>query len=321
MPADSCSEPADCAKQITAHQPTNNPPPAPTDNQADTPIDCCARIDVSATNGVTATCSAATGITMAVPMAPGEPKAWTMSVAAKAGFTSTAPTNGQIAPGASRTCSAAAPYATSYRFGSAGSVEVSLPAPPEPATCASDSCSASIFYRTPRLAAGAGFTCIAPPAGPTQWCWGANYDGQLGDGTRVGRAEPTAVVGIGATSAAPAVAFFLGDGHACAILANNGGVKCWGANSFGQLVRPAAEVQLAPTLVPGIPSSANNVPTRPVALALADGLTCFLLQGGSVRCAGNNEDGQLVGVCMVMCWVGRLMKIGALVSVKHTTAA
>lgn len=51
------------------------------------------------------------------------------------------------------------------------------------------------------LAAGDNFTCAMTSAGDV-YCWGDNREGQLGDGTSVGRSAPARVIGFGA----PAVA-------------------------------------------------------------------------------------------------------------------
>jgi hypothetical protein len=70
-------------------------------------------------------------------------------------------------------------------------------------------------------------------------CWGNNPNGELGYGDTVtrgdnagemGNALPTVSVGTGRT-----VAFLdVGANHACTIL-DNGAVKCWGSNQYGQL--------------------------------------------------------------------------------------
>jgi alpha-tubulin suppressor-like RCC1 family protein len=80
------------------------------------------------------------------------------------------------------------------------------------------------------VAAGRDFSCALTDGGVV-YCWGANGSSQLG---------PNA---LGAYSATPVRVDGLGEGvqsvqaggqHACAIT-RNGGVKCWGSNSHGQL--------------------------------------------------------------------------------------
>ena len=79
------------------------------------------------------------------------------------------------------------------------------------------------------LAAGSNHTCALTTAGGVM-CWGGNDEGQLGDGTRLGRKSPVDVMGLssGVTSVAA------GSSHTCA-LTNAGGAVCWGDNSLRQI--------------------------------------------------------------------------------------
>lgn len=61
-------------------------------------------------------------------------------------------------------------------------------------------------------------------------CWGANWDGQLGDGSNDSRSTPVDVVGL--SSGAGAIA--AGEQFTCARLPWNG-TRCWGENAYGQL--------------------------------------------------------------------------------------
>ncbi len=78
------------------------------------------------------------------------------------------------------------------------------------------------------VSAGTYHTCAL--AGDGAKCWGDNDSGQVGDGTTTNRLIPTWVSGlddgVGAISA--------GGYHTCALM-SGGGVKCWGANGYGQL--------------------------------------------------------------------------------------
>jgi alpha-tubulin suppressor-like RCC1 family protein len=71
------------------------------------------------------------------------------------------------------------------------------------------------------LSAGGNHTCGITSEGKA-YCWGANYWGQVGDGTTQPRPFPVAVVAISAGA----------NGHTCGVTVG-GGVFCWGGNGPG----------------------------------------------------------------------------------------
>src|SRR5438445_3872630 len=75
---------------------------------------------------------------------------------------------------------------------------------------------------------GAAHACGARKDGSVV-CWGANGNGQLGNGTTLDSSVPVQVLGI-----TDAIAISLGGSHSCA-LRQTGNVVCWGFNSSGQL--------------------------------------------------------------------------------------
>lgn len=77
------------------------------------------------------------------------------------------------------------------------------------------------------------------------WCWGANGQGQLGDGTTTASATPVRVAGVRATRVAA------GADHTCAVTLQ-GHLRCWGGNAFGQLGIAASGPRTASVRVPGI---------------------------------------------------------------------
>jgi alpha-tubulin suppressor-like RCC1 family protein len=88
-----------------------------------------------------------------------------------------------------------------------------------------------------------------------------------------------------------AIDIAVGGAHSCAIN-DDGDVRCWGDNSEGQLAAPAQVVAI------GDDEVAAQAPLlhfdRPATSVVAgDGHTCVILEGGSVRCWGRNQDGQL----------------------------
>ncbi|MBL8055523.1 MAG: hypothetical protein JNK29_02440, partial [Anaerolineales bacterium] len=132
----------------------------------------------------------------------------------------------------------------------------------------------------PRLAAGIGHTCALTADGGVK-CWGANGDGQLGDGTTLNQGAPVAVAGL--TSGVTAVA--TGWRHTCALTAA-GGVKCWGWNDYGQLGDGTTTNRLTPVDVAGLTSGVT-------ALAAGNTHTCALTAAGGAKCWGYNLFGQL----------------------------
>ena len=88
-----------------------------------------------------------------------------------------------------------------------------------------------------QIAAGDQHTCALLDTGNVR-CWGANISGQLGYGHRnnVGDDESPASIGnvnVGGRVMQIAVGLTISQ-HTCALL-DTGNVRCWGANSRGQL--------------------------------------------------------------------------------------
>lgn len=125
------------------------------------------------------------------------------------------------------------------------------------------------------------FACGLTPRG-TVLCWGSNYTGQLGDGTREDRLGPTQVLDV-----VDAIDLDVGNVHACA-LERSGRVWCWGRNEFGNVgdgtmgpsnVRPRA----------ALVADLDDV----VGLSLGDAHTCARRRQGDIACFGVNNFGQL----------------------------
>jgi cysteine-rich repeat protein len=138
------------------------------------------------------------------------------------------------------------------------------------------------------LAAGNGFSCAVLSDGTVQ-CWGTNDSGQLGLGslTPVSSALP-AVVPLG--QSAVTVNVSRNQGLACAILVD-GSVRCWGSNAGGALGLGNNTAFPSMTMTPDQfgPVSLGATAT---ALASSNG-ACALLTGGTIRCWGDNNFGEL----------------------------
>lgn len=131
------------------------------------------------------------------------------------------------------------------------------------------------------IAAGGKHSCAETNQGGVR-CWGANNYGQLGDGTTVDKSAPR-YFDILTGSPNQIVA---GWEHTCALL-QNGGVRCWGLNSSGELGDGTNVQKNAPTSVSGYEWSGV------AQIAAGSAHTCALLTTGGVKCWGFNSYGQI----------------------------
>lgn len=129
------------------------------------------------------------------------------------------------------------------------------------------------------ITAGIAHTCALTAEGGVV-CWGANWWGQLGDGSTGFRPVPVAVTGLSAGVEAIAA----GDNHTCALM-RGGRVTCWGLNTYGQLGNGTATGSSVPVAVAGLPAGVT-------AIAANGWHTCARTSGGSVLCWGANYAGQ-----------------------------
>ena len=176
---------------------------------------------------------------------------------------------------------------------------------------------------------GAGHTCAAVAGGGVA-CWGANEDGELGDGTGTNELLPVFLPGLGGVAELAA-----GSYHTCA-RTGAGAVFCWGWNVGGQVGDGTIANRLSPFEVPGLAAvrghRGGQLPQlrpaarrlgallgaerrRPARQRIDDQLrgarrscsrcrrrrrssaggrhTCALVGDGSVQCWGGNDFGEL----------------------------
>ena len=129
------------------------------------------------------------------------------------------------------------------------------------------------------MASGGSHSCAITDAGAVK-CWGAKWDGSLGEGT-IGSSVPIGVSGL----ASGVTAITAGHGHACA-LTSGGVVKCWGANQYGQLGDGTTNPSEVPVEVSGSPSGVT-------AVTAGAWHTCAITSAGAGECWGYNGNGGL----------------------------
>ncbi len=152
-------------------------------------------------------------------------------------------------------------------------------------------------YETPQetLALGSGRTAASITAG---WkhvcvildngdvkCWGEGGQGQIGYGNTddgSGPTDPPVDLGTGRT----ATAITAGKYHTCAVL-DDGTIKCWGDNAYGQLGDGTTTDRTSPTATDSLGSG------RTATSVIGDEFTCAILDDGSVKCWGRNISGQI----------------------------
>ncbi len=137
-----------------------------------------------------------------------------------------------------------------------------------------------------RAIAAAGEHACAILADASLRCWGRNLDGELGAGTLgTDSATPTGPVPVGQ----PVRSVSAGSGDNTCALLGDGTVKCWGWDTSGQngdgtIAAPSG------TITPG-PAVALGQSAR--AVSLGETHSCALLADATIKCWGNDGEGQL----------------------------
>lgn len=141
-------------------------------------------------------------------------------------------------------------------------------------------------------------TCAVTSDGKIK-CWGSNGWGQLGIGSTSDRGDAAGEMGtnlpfVDLGPGVIAAAVYAGGIHTCA-RTSTGNVKCWGSGNEG-------ETGLGDTTFRGTQGGqmGANLPyvdlgqsVTATALRLGSTYTCAILSGGSLKCWGGNEYGQL----------------------------
>ncbi|MEM9488356.1 MAG: RTX toxin, partial [Myxococcota bacterium] len=148
-----------------------------------------------------------------------------------------------------------------------------------------------------RVAAGQDHNCVLLSSGGLR-CWGHNAFGQLGHGTIDNYGDSGSETLNVLTDVeldlgeAAIIDMALGVAHTC-ILLDSGAVRCWGGGTYGQL----GYGDYGETGDIGDDELPRNedVPIGGPAMQITAGAyhTCAVLQSGSMRCWGRNDNGQL----------------------------
>ena len=130
-----------------------------------------------------------------------------------------------------------------------------------------------------QLTAGRGHACALLANGGVR-CWGADVNGQVGEGNRDVKHYPPEAAKVG-----PSAEVRAGSNHTCARLRDNT-VVCWGDNKHHQMADGTTDSRLEPVRIQGLYSVTE--------LAAAGDATCAVMSlDHSVRCWGANGSGQL----------------------------
>jgi cysteine-rich repeat protein len=142
------------------------------------------------------------------------------------------------------------------------------------------------------LALGSDHTCALLESGDVR-CWGKNDRGQLGlahtqnVGDDEGPSTKFAQVQLGAKAESIAAG-----GDATCVVMKNGSVRCWGANTHGQLGLGHTQ-DIGNDESPVAAEAEVSLGAKTVSVAVASEHACALLEGLLIRCWGHNDVGQL----------------------------
>jgi alpha-tubulin suppressor-like RCC1 family protein len=138
-----------------------------------------------------------------------------------------------------------------------------------------------------------GTTCAivddgSPADGGPIWCWGQNYEGELGNGGTLGVlvAHPYAEQVVGITNA---TVIDVGDEQSCAVLAT-GTAKCWGNGGDGALGNGGTANSSTPV---DVKVDASTTLTGVTTIAAGDAFACAGTSTGNVWCWGYGGNGQM----------------------------
>ena len=141
---------------------------------------------------------------------------------------------------------------------------------------------------------GGGNKCGLSLAGDA-YCWGDNYDGGVGDGSRTARPHPV-LIGAGLGLQLP-----IADWHTCALDAS-GHAYCWGYAAEGELGEGSPDYTTVSRIPSPVPVAGGHVFSS---IGSGRRHTCAVALNGDAYCWGGNWGGQLGRDTLTStCWGG-----------------
>ena len=156
------------------------------------------------------------------------------------------------------------------------------------------------------VTAGHWHTCALRENGSIS-CWGADHDGQLGNG-QIGD-EFDSVVPVEVTGISDAVAVSAGGEHTCAVH-STGEISCWGDNWKGEL----GTGQIGNEFDSSVPVKVSGIDDA-MAVSSGDWHTCAVRENGTVSCWGDGQDSNQFGQLFATAMPVDVQSLGDAVSV------
>lgn len=129
------------------------------------------------------------------------------------------------------------------------------------------------------IAAGGYHSCAVTTSGKVK-CWGSNSQGQLGNNKTVSSRTPVSVYKLAASTVVKAGL------HTTCAITKKAAAKCWGLGIWGQLGNGKSANSAKPVGVSGMSKKVKKI-----AIGVSHG--CAVLTTGTVKCWGDNFNGQL----------------------------
>jgi alpha-tubulin suppressor-like RCC1 family protein len=115
-------------------------------------------------------------------------------------------------------------------------------------------------------------------------CWGRNSQGQLGDGTILGKISPRIVPG---SVMGQVLSIEAGPAQTCVVNAS-AGLWCWGASTSGAFLSNSGNALSPISVETPFGLSIHNI-------AVGEGQLCSISSRSTLLCRGTNQQGQLLG--------------------------